>query len=173
MSPDPYWERTRNNPSLRRDARYVAARQADSGVAGAFWGAMLALCVLFWPSYALHGETRAVVSLIWYGAVFAAVTWIAIAVTVSQSRKQRPPGGTLQVEAPARVPAPPICLHLNAVKVDNAYYRSLGRTVILHCWCPDCDPDGKDLLPANFRRLCCGSEPEAPHMYNCPHAAAR
>lgn len=159
---DPYWERTRHNPNLRRDARYVAARQADSGVAGAFWGAMLALCVLFWPSYALHGETRAVVSLIWYGAVFAGVTWIAIAVTVSQSRKQRPPKGTLQAEAPARAPAPPICLHPNAVKVDSTVTPGL----VWCCWCPGCEEE----LPANFRRFCCGSEPEAPHMYNCPHA---
>ena len=67
--------------------------------------------------------------------------------------------------AETRRAAPPICLHLGAVKVDSSVQEGL----IWCCWCPDCGAE----LPANWRRLCCGSEPEAAHVYNCPQASRR
>lgn len=88
MSNDPYWERTRYNPNLRRDALYVA-QQTGSGAGKFFWGALLFLGVAFWPSWALHGETRTVVSWAWYGTIAAVVIWVLAAVSVRQGRGSR------------------------------------------------------------------------------------
>lgn len=67
----------------------------------------------------------------------------------------------------------PICLHRNAVKVENL----LDPDLTWHCWCPECDPDGLTLLPASFRFACCGGQPgNQPgdgHMYNCAGKAPR
>ena len=70
-------------------------------------------------------------------------------VTVSQLR---PPPSSVSV------PAPPLCMHFGAVKVPDLYGN------VLHCWCPGCEAE----LPPNWRLLCCGTEPETPHAYNCP-----
>lgn len=88
MSNDPYWERTRYNPNMKRDALYVA-QTAGSGAGAWFWGILIGLCVLFWPSYALHGETQVVVSCVWYGLIFAGLAWWLIAVSVGQARRSR------------------------------------------------------------------------------------
>ena len=126
--PDPYWERTRYNPNLRRDATYIA-QNVGSGSGGWFWGILVGIGVVFWPSYALHGETQVAASIAWYGTIGILLVWFLAAVSVKQARKQRPPKGRLRVEAttasqlkppPASICVPPpICLHRNAVPVDN------------------------------------------------------
>ena len=84
---DPYWDRTRYNPNLRRDALYVA-QQTGSGAAKVFWGAMLFAVVAFWPLWALHGMARAYVAVAWFGLVAIGAIWFLAAVTVTQGRKR-------------------------------------------------------------------------------------
>lgn len=71
---------------------------------------------------------------------------------------------------PAAVPQPPLCLHLNAVKVDNLVYPELPPWAWL---CPDPPQGCGEALPEEFGRLarsCCGTPPGTRHARNCPQA---
>ena len=85
---DPYWDRTKYNPNLRRDALYVA-QQTGSGAAKGFWGGLLFLIVAFWPLWALHGLARAIAIIAWFGVIAIGVIWFLAAVSVAQARKRR------------------------------------------------------------------------------------
>ena len=130
---------------------------------------------------------------IWWG-ILASPFVIAGVNSAARKRAVRPPKGRLRVEtapptmppepplprprkavpAPPSAPFPPVsltCPHLGAVRVENL----ADPDQAWHCWCPDCDPDGKALLPANWKRPCCGTPPGAlpgeGHAYNCPQGA--
>lgn len=173
MNQDPYWERTRYQYSMKRDAIHVAST-VGKGAAGVFWGGLAGLLAVFWPCL-LHGSAAVAAMILWWGLL--GVLGICFLVALARkpapaARKQgrasaSPPSGRPMSSLPPTAAetmrsAPPLCMHLGAVKVADLYGK------VLHCWCLDCDPDCKKPLPANWRRLCCGSEPEAPHVYNCP-----
>ena len=170
---DDYWDRTRHNPNLRRDALYVA-QQTGAGAGAWFWGLLIGAAVVFWPSYALHGETRTAVSVAWYGLIGLGAIVFLVAVTVGQARRQPrrvpPPAPPVRNASPGPLPVPalPICLHRNAVKVNSGVP---GLDLIYRCWCPACET----ALPATFRYPCCGGEPGVlpgtGHVYNCRQAA--
>ncbi len=161
----------------------------------------LAVILAFAGIGALAGLLSRVTAETWLtvGAVAGVLAVTALAFWAVSRRAVRPPKGRLQVEATAppsvkpASPGPPprprkaapaspslpfspvslTCQHLGAVRVEDPADPERKQT--LHVWCPDCDPDGKALLPANWTRPCCGTRPgRLPgegHFYNCPQAA--
>ena len=136
-------------------------------------GILLAL-VSCWPAIFAHGYTdtggwrwdihSTVACSAWWGVMllFVLIGWVNHR---TAQWPARPPRGPLPVEVLRPTPpARPVCLHRNAVKVNSAVVPGL----IWRCWCPDCESE----LPANWTRFCCGTQPETPHMYNCPDVAA-
>jgi len=138
----------------------------------------------FWPAMVWHGYGgpegtswrwdihSTIACLIWWGLTIVPLT---VAAVISAGRKRKlgraapeaaraVTGARALTAEAAKVPEPPVCRHLNAVRVDSV----LDPKLVWQCWCPDCDPDCETPLPADFRRPCCGTEPEAPHLYNCP-----
>ena len=75
---DDYWERTRYNPNLRRDALYVAQSQGNAA-AKIFWGGLAILFAFFWP-LAVHGIWGIVAKAAWFG--FLGICGVAVAVLV-------------------------------------------------------------------------------------------
>ena len=181
-----------NNTVQRRTSRPPQRNTGgDAGIIGPviLIGGIVFL-TLCWPALVWHGYGgpmgtdwrwdihSTIACLVYWGVLIfiAGMIWLGN----KPAKHPRPPKGRLQVEAtpqppvssastapqPVPVPQPPLCLHLNAVKVPSV----LDRSLIYRCWCPDCDPDCKAPLPANFRRPCCGTEPETPHLWNCPQA---
>lgn len=155
------------------------------------WGVIvpffLAMIILIWPYAVWHGckyggqdlsgcgaESEWVWNArswaacgIWWGFLVSLVV-IPLVSSAGKRRAVRPPKGRLRAEVfpDGPPPAPPACLHRNAVKVDSSVVPGL----IWQCWCPDCETG----LPASFRLPCCGAEPgdgtqPARHAYNCPH----
>jgi hypothetical protein len=65
MSNDDYWERTKYNPNLRRDALYVVQQQGNFP-AKFLWG-FFGLCfIAFWPLM-IHGTGGVVAKAAWWG----------------------------------------------------------------------------------------------------------
>jgi hypothetical protein len=177
--------------------RCVQVRGRNKGNYGIIGPGLLILgigwIVLCWPALAWHGQTdtggwrwdihSTVACLIWWGII---VVPLAVAAGIDVNRKRKltgtpQPGVQAISKARAKPPEPliprppdtPICLHHGAVRVESV----LDWDVTWHCWCPDCDPDGKTPLPADFRYPCCGGEPGTEpgtgHLYNCPNRKAR
>lgn len=179
-----------NRPARNRQASAGRNRNAPSGSWGILVPFFAAMMFAVWPYAVWHGckygggsglsGCGAESEWVWNGQTWAAcgVWWglivlpfaVALVGSAAKKRAVRPPKGRLRVEAttvsqlkppPASVCAPgPICLHRNAVKVDSSVVPGL----IWQCWCPDCE----EPLPANWKRPCCGTEPESPHWYSCP-----
>jgi hypothetical protein len=86
MSNDPYWERTKYNPNLRRDALYVA--QSGGNDAGKIlWGGLAVLGAVFWPC-AVHGTGGVVAKVAWWGFLgLCAVVTLAV-ITVRQGSRR-------------------------------------------------------------------------------------
>jgi hypothetical protein len=145
----------------------------------------LILCVVavigFWPAMVWHGYGgptgtawrwdihSTIAEAVYFGAIgfIVFLCWLG---NRPAQRGPRPPRGPLPVEVlrppPPSVVARPVCLHLNAVKVNSAVP---GLDLTYRCWCPACET----ALPATFRYPCCGGEPGTlpgdGHAYNCPH----
>ena len=90
--------------------------------------------------------------------ILAALMFVSIRATGKRERSSPP----ARYVAPR--PAPPLCVHRNAVRVESA----VDPAVTLGNWCPDCET----ALGVIFRRSCCstppGTRPGAGHLYNCP-----
>jgi len=76
---DPYWEKTKYNYNIKRDALHVASTTSN-GSAGAFWGGMLGLAAIFWP-LALPAPARIIVMFAWWGLLGVFGIWFLIALT--------------------------------------------------------------------------------------------
>lgn len=79
----------RNNyqPSLRQDARPVI--RSTGAPAGAwFWGILLAINILFWPSIYVTGPHRLTTEWVWYCFIGVTVTLLALG---SRTPKTKPP----------------------------------------------------------------------------------
>ena len=91
----------------------------------------------------------------WWGVLllFGLIGWVNHR---TARRAARPPRGPVPVEVLRPTPpARPVCLHRNAVKVNSGVP---GLDLTWCCWCPDCET----VLPANWTRFCCGTQPETP-----------
>lgn len=183
MGNEPHTRRQAYRPARqyqRPPARSTGGGVADYGVIGpaAFIIGIIAVAG-FWPAMAWHGTTdtggwrwdihSTIGCLIWWGVII-----FLLGLAVYANREVKPAGPPPQPdrwrENPAYRQAPPVPVpppapargHLRAVKVDSVPDPAL----IWCCWCPDCEAE----LPAGFRRACCGTGPETPHLWNCPHA---
>jgi hypothetical protein len=103
MSQDPYWEKTKYNPNMRRDAIHVV-QQTGNGPAKFMWGGLLAIFAVIgtaiWPYFIWHGEGGAtgyqrvwdtsswIACGIWWGII--AVTAIGFAVRAIVILRRRP-----------------------------------------------------------------------------------
>lgn len=161
------------------------ASRGDYGIIGPLILIAFAVALVgFWPVMVVHGYTdtggwrwdihSTIAELAYLGTIGFIITlaWLGNRPARLPRMPARTPlePGESEAFAAAFRQAPPVCLHPGAVKVDSAYYRNFGRTVIFCCWCPDCEAE----LPAAFRLACCGTEPgdgtvPARHAYNCPH----
>lgn len=140
------------------------------GIIGPAIGIFFAVLIFgFWPVLIMHGQTDTggwrwdIHSTFAEAAYLGCVAFSGVLIWAG-NRKPRPvmPKAITELRPPPPsvcVPAP-LCLHLGAVKVDSV----TDRSVVYRCWCPDCEAE----LPANWRRLCCATEPGAAHVYNCP-----
>jgi hypothetical protein len=157
-------------------------RAAPSGGWGILVPFFLAMILAIWPYAVWHGCKYGGSGLSGCGAesewVWNAQTWAACGIwwgilaspfviagfaSAGKRRRTLPAVTGLRPPPPSVcVAAPPLCLHLNAVKVDSAF----DKTLIYRCWCPDCEAE----LPAAWRRPCCATGPGTRHVYNCPHA---
>jgi hypothetical protein len=172
----------------------MSNQRAPSGDWGIVVPFFLALMFAIWPYAVWHGCESGGSGLSGCGAesewVWNAQAWVACGIwwgvlillpaliwlgnrPAKARRSGRPPRGPLPIEV-LRPPPPsaarPICLHLNAVKVNSSVP---GLDMTYRCWCPACET----ALPANFRYPCCGGEPGTlpgdRHAYNCPHRTVR
>ena len=82
---DDYWEKTKYNPNLRRDALYVAQQQGNFP-AKFLWGSLAACGVVFWP-LAVHGTGGVVAKAAWWG--FLGLCGIVAAVLASLAAASR------------------------------------------------------------------------------------
>jgi hypothetical protein len=144
--------------------------QGDWGIIGPLILIFFAVALVgFWPVMVVHGTTdtggwrwdiHSTYAELAYVGTVGFVAWM-IWLGNRPALRAAPP---VKAASPGPLPRPvatrPVCLHLRAVKVDSV----TDRSVVYRCWCPDCEAE----LPANFRRLCCATEPEAAHVYNCP-----
>jgi hypothetical protein len=80
MSNQDYWERTKYNPNLRRDALYVVQQQGNDA-AKFFWGGLAALFAFFWPLL-IHGAGGIIAKAAWWG--FLGICAVVIMVAVSR-----------------------------------------------------------------------------------------
>lgn len=177
----------------RADIARFEGRQG-AGVLIAAAVVVVAAVIGFWPARVWHGTTPSgawrwdihstAACLIWWGLMLIPF----LAVTIGGKRGRRPRRPACGMPAVEQLPPPPAsvtvpacrhrtvlgqvcldcgasvaCRHLHAVKVASAFLPD----VVYHCWCPDCDPECGTPLPAGFRRPCCGTEPETPHLRNC------
>ena len=83
---DDYWERTKYNPNLRRDALYVAQQQG-SFPAKFFWGGLAVLGAVFWPC-AVHGTGGIVAKVAWWGFLGLCTVVTLAVITVRQGRRR-------------------------------------------------------------------------------------
>lgn len=135
--PRPYQARSRRPASRRQPARKNSSGPTGFAI---LFGAIAGWFLLSWPAYAWHGEggpvgtawrwniDTTIACSIWWGLLLAAVLAIGVA-----TGKLRP---EWSAKTPAVTPpAPPVCVHRNAVRVESA----LDTTVTLAQWCPDCE----------------------------------
>jgi hypothetical protein len=84
MSNQDYWERTKYNPNLRRDAIHVA--QSGGNFAAAFFWGFLGVCaVAFWP-LGVHGTGGIVAKAAWWG--FLGICAVLFAVRASRRSRR-------------------------------------------------------------------------------------
>ena len=83
---DDYWERTKYNPNLRRDALYVAQQQGNDA-AKIFWGGLAILFAFFWPC-AVHGTGGIVAKAAWWGFLGLCTAVTLAVITVRQGRRR-------------------------------------------------------------------------------------
>ena len=87
MSNDPYWERTKYNPNLRRDALYVVQQQGnDAGLF--FWGFIVLCFAALWP-LGVHGTGGVVAKVAWWGFLGVCVIVAAVLVSLSAALRRK------------------------------------------------------------------------------------
>jgi hypothetical protein len=167
--------RPARQPGRRPPARNTGGGIADWGIVE--WGGifLVTITVLGWPAMVWHGYGgptgndwrwdihSTIAEGVYLGIIAFIVFLVRLGSRAPANVAPKAPPSPLPVAPPAPEPARPACRHVNAVKVE-----SLDKTEVYRCWCPDCDPDCENPLPANFRRPCCGTEPGNPHWYSCP-----
>jgi hypothetical protein len=165
----------------------MSNQRAPSGDWGIVVPFFLALMFAIWPYAVWHGCESGGSGLSGCGAesewVWNAQAWVACGIwwgvlillpaliwlgnrPAKARRSPRPPRGPLPVEV-LRPPPPsaarPICLHLNAVKVESI----TDPAVAVAYWCEACETQLDEAF-GHLARSCCGTPPGTRHAYNCP-----
>lgn len=100
----------RRAPSLRQDTQNLA--RSTGGEAGAwFWGILLGVGVLFWPTIFVHGPHRLPCEIGWYsflGAVLLIVLICLICASVQASPKPKTGVPLVPVTPVPPEPVPPV-----------------------------------------------------------------
>ena len=182
MRPDsaPVYRRPRSHAYSCRCPRCVQPnmKNGDYGIIGPAILAWFAVTLFgFWPAMVWHGYTdtggwrwdihSTVAELVYWGTIGFTVflCWLgnrpaktSAAVPVTPERLPPPPS--------VCVPRP-VCLHLNAVKVESI----LDPDKAVAYWCEECGTQLDEKF-GRFARSCCGTPPGTPHLYNCAHRKA-
>lgn|SRR5512146_2619547 len=148
----------------------------DYGIIGPGLLIVFAVALIgFWPVMVWHGYGGPtgndwrwdIHSTIAEGTYLGVIGFIVLMAWLGSrpAKTASPPRPERAAESTSPPPAPPLCLHRNAVRVESA----VNPAVTLENWCPDCETP----LGVMFRRSCCstppGSRPGDGHLYNCPH----
>jgi len=87
MSNQDYWERTRYNPNLRRDALYVVQQQGNFP-AKFLWGFFAVCGIAFWP-LGVHGTGGIVAKAAWWGFLGLCGITAAVLATLAAAMRRR------------------------------------------------------------------------------------
>jgi hypothetical protein len=151
------------------------SKPGDYGLIGPLVLIFFAVALVgFWPAMVWHGYTDTggwrwdIHSTVAEGVYVGVIAFIGVLAWAGNKQPEPvAPKAVTELRPPPPsvcVPAPRLCLHPGAVKVNSSVYPDLTY----RCWCPGCGTG----LPAAFRWACCGaapgSEPGDSHTYNCP-----